>query len=411
MRARHRTGTRLLAGLILAFGVTAGAYGAGASTRVPPLSRAMLVRPAAWADEAPIGTRVGLSQVTDVEFASERVGYALGGPLGSTYPLMTTDGGHSWFIDGPAFFLPVADGAAAVDALSVGKSNEAYAYGGGSSVDVTTDAGKRWWRAYLGQAVPALSGRGHDLWALAAGASISASGSAAPPMLLYDSENGGRSWKYRSTLPDLRGWEADLSRPSATTAFALVKSFGPDNPADAGIVETTDAGATWTRRSDPCDQELSKRGFSFAERLVVSSPTSLWLFCGSQPSTGVQAKLVERSSDAGRSWTLVASNTPGEHARPDDISAIGSLPDSGMTGYLSATSPSDAWLILTGNSALWKTTDGGHTWTKGAPAKIEAQFPQEFSVAGKSMFVKTHNGLWEHSASGWKLVAGTSNPY
>ena len=60
---------------------------------------------------------------------------------------------------------------------------------------------------------------------------------------------------------------------------------------------------------------------------------------------------------------------------------------------------------------FWKTTDGGHTWTAAAPSKIEAQFPQEFSLAQQSIFVKTQNALWKHSADGWTLVAGTPKPY
>jgi hypothetical protein len=208
----------------------------------------------------------------------------------------------------------------------------------------------------------AVSQHGSDIWALAAGPEKPSSGvNAVATMWLYDSSNGGRNWTYRSTLPGVRGWEADLARPSANTAFALVNGFGPERASDAGIVETTNGGATWTKRSDPCEEKLAQHGFDWTQRLQAPSPTSLWLFCGTQPSTGTQAKLVERSSNSGQTWTLVASNAPGKHVRSNDIAAIGELPDTGTTGYLSVTSASDAWLILVGNSMLWKTTDGGHT--------------------------------------------------
>ncbi len=381
---------------------------------VPPTVRASVVRYAAGTTEARVGTAVRLSEVTNIEFATERIGYALGGPQGSTFPLKTNNGGRRWFIDGPAFFLPVADGAASVSDMAATSATEAYAYGGqgGSSVVITTDAGKHWWRAFLGQAVVAVAQHGSDIWALAAGPEKPSSGvNAVAPMWLYDSSDGGRNWTYRSTLPGVRGWEADLARPSANTAFALVKDFGPERASEAGIVETTDGGRTWTKRSDPCEQNLGRRGFGFTQRLQAASPTSLWLFCGSQPSTGSQAKLVERSSNSGQTWTLVASNAPGTHVRSNDISAMGALPDTGTTGYLSVTSPSEAWLILVGNDVLWKTADGGRTWTAAASSKVEEQFPQEFSLAQQSVFVKTQNALWEHSATGWKLVAGTPKPY
>jgi photosystem II stability/assembly factor-like uncharacterized protein len=334
--------------------------------------------------------------------------------MGSTFPLKTVDGGRTWFVDGPAFFLPVADGAAAVGDMSAGSATEAYAYGGpeaGSSIVITTDGGKQWWRAWLGQALVAVSQHGRDLWALAAGPTASSSVNSAPSMLLYDSGDGGRTWTYRSTLSGVRGWEADLARPSATTAFALVAAVDADPADNAGIVQTTNGGATWTKRSDPCDKKFSKYPVDWTERLAASSTTSLWLFCGSQPATGIQTKLVERSANAGRTWTLVASNAPGEHVPPNDIPLHGELPDTGTTGGLVVSSSSDASLILAGNNVLWKTTDGGHTWTDGAPPTIEAQFPQEIATARRSVFVKTQNALWMSPATGWKLVAGTPKPY
>ena len=329
------------------------------------------------AREPAVGTAVRLSEVNDVAFATRRVGYALGGPFGSTFPLKTTNGGRSWFVDGPALFLPVADGAAAVGDLSA-TSADAYSYGGdagGSSVVISNDGGKRWWRAWLGQAVVAVSQRGSDLWALAAGSTDSSAVNAIPPLLLYDSSNGGRTWTYRSTLSGVRGFEADLTRPSATTAFALVKPFGSERSTDAGIVETTDGGKSWVKRLDPCDERFSKYGVNSAERLAASSDTSLWLFCGSQPATGIQAKLVERSDNGGRSWRRVASNAPGEHVPPDDIPLEGALPDTGTTGNLSVTSSADAWLVLVGDDELWKTTDGGHRWVRGAPARWKKTVP------------------------------------
>ena len=87
---RWRNRRWLPAVLLLAGAATATAYGADAATRVQLTSRATLVRPAAGSRQAPVGTTVSLSEVTDIAFANGRVGYALGGPLGSTFPLKTT---------------------------------------------------------------------------------------------------------------------------------------------------------------------------------------------------------------------------------------------------------------------------------------------------------------------------------
>ncbi len=403
----------LLALGVLCASVIAVGYEADAAAAVPPVSRATLLRPSAGVHEPAVGTEVPLNEVSSIAFATPRVGYALGGPFASSFPLKTVDGGRNWFIDGPAFFRPVADGASVVGDMTAASASEAYAYGGpygGSSIVITTDGGKQWWRAWLGQALLAVSQHGSDLWALAAGPTTSSSNALPPKMLLYDSGGDGRTWTYRSTLSGARGWSADLARPSATTAFALVKPYA-DHASEGGILETTNGGATWTSRSDPCNRTFSKYAVNSTERLTASSTTSLWLFCGSQPYTGNQTKLIERSADAGRTWTLVASNAPGEHVPPNDIPLQGALSDTGTTDGLLVTSSSDASLILIGNSRLWKTTDGGHTWTNGAPSTVEAQFPQEIAAARLSTFVKTQNALWSLSAAGWKLVAGTPKPH
>ncbi len=401
----------LLVGLLLAAGASpAGCADAGVV--VPSRVRASVVSYAPRANEPRIGTTVALSEVNNIAFATGRVGYALGGPQGSEFPLKTTDGGRRWFIDGPALFLPVADGASAVSDLAVRSASEAYAYGGsggGSSIVVTTDAGKRWWRAYLGQAVVAAAQRGSDIWALAAGPQSPPSAvNAVAVMWLYDSTNGGRSWTYRSTLPALRGWEADLARPSANVGFALVKGFGTEQAADAGIVETTDGGATWIRRSDPCERNCGPHSFGFTQRLQAASPTSLWLFCGAKPSAGTQAELVWRSSNSGRTWKLVSASTPGGHVRSGDISAVGELPETGTTGDLSAPSRSAAWLIMPGSDVLWKTTDGGRVWTAVTPARIDQQIPGEFSLAQRSVFVRMAYALWRRTSGVWKHVAGSA---
>jgi photosystem II stability/assembly factor-like uncharacterized protein len=195
------------------------------------------------------------------------------------------------------------------------------------------------------------------------------------------------------------------------TAYALVKSFRNTDPQSAGIVETTDGGATWTTRADPCSATFSGIAMNWTERLGAASRQSLWLFCASEPGTGMQAKFVERSNNGGNTWSLVASNAPGEHVPPNDIPLIGELPDSGTTGSLAVTSSLDVWLILGGNNVLLNTADGGSTWLQAAPPAVEAQFPRQFSLVSGSVIALTENGLWALRSGHWMLIAGSSKAY
>jgi photosystem II stability/assembly factor-like uncharacterized protein len=381
----------------------------------PPIVRArLLTRAPATYHELAAGSIVSLDEVASIAFATPEIGYALGGPVGYQYPLKTTDAGRRWTVDGSAFFLPTADAPASVSEIVATNSSEAFAYGGpggGSSVDVSTDGGAQWWSSYLGQGLMAVAARGSDLWALAAGSFSSSRADAVPPVWLYDSSDGGRTWRYKSSLDGVLGWEADLVRPSASSAFALVKAFRNDVPSDEHLITTSNGGRRWTTRTDPCNTRFSGYAVDWTERLMASSANSLWLLCGSQPSTGTQVKLVERSTDGGRTWSLVASHAPGEHVPPNDIPLVGELPDSGTTGDLLVGSASTAWLILLGNNVLLVTRNGGRDWTDAAPTLVEEQFPQQFSRTGTTMLVKTQNALWSERDGTCHLVVGSSSPY
>ncbi len=66
------------------------------------------------------------------------------------YPLTTTDGGKAWRIAGPVANVPAAQGGVAVAQAGVVNARTWFmCCGGNTVVDVTTDAGKHWWQAFL----------------------------------------------------------------------------------------------------------------------------------------------------------------------------------------------------------------------------------------------------------------------
>lgn len=379
---------------------------AGTSTSKPPREiTAGLLRPKPEYSRR-IGSLVPFKNLYDFSFATARVGYALAAPgqlPAATYPAVTTDGGRIWRIDGPPLHIPAAQAPAAVRLIGTGSEATAFAYQGGQAIDATNDAGRQWWGTYFD----------NELAAAASGSSISTlvNGLSPEAVWLYTSTDGGRHWFYKSTLPNLAGISAELVRLTPMTAFALVQSSYGKDPQAAGIVETTDGGTRWIRRSDPCTSTtFADTRVDWTEQLQASSTTSLWLFCGNQPGTGTQVKLVERSSDSGMTWRTVASIGPGEHHPPNDIPFAGALANTGTTGSLVVTTSSDAWLILT--DVLWRTSDCGRSWFAAAPASMENQFPQQLSLARGHLFVKTQNALWSSVAGKrWTLVSGSNKPY
>ena len=76
------------------------------------------------------------------------------------YPVATTDGGKTWRIAGPIVNVPAAQGG--VDVAQAGVVNAHTWFmccGLNTVVDVTADAGKHWWVAFLpGEVVSVVAG-------------------------------------------------------------------------------------------------------------------------------------------------------------------------------------------------------------------------------------------------------------
>jgi hypothetical protein len=141
------------------------------------------------------GTLVRSSDLSVRVFVDARHGFALADLRnGETYPAATVDGGKRWRIDGPVFHIPAANGAAVVTQVGAVRPNSYFAFGGGSVVDATTDAGHHWWVASLGEnvllVVPGTSP--HHL--IAVSQIFLGKNSTRVAEVLYLSRDGGRHW-------------------------------------------------------------------------------------------------------------------------------------------------------------------------------------------------------------------------
>jgi hypothetical protein len=143
------------------------------------------------------GTIVPSDQVRARSFANNRNGFGLGDPLGSGYPVRTTDGGAHWTIDGPVFETATADGAEAVSYTGTAGKEIEFAYGS-SAVDVTANAGKTWWQAFLGELVLDVTYQNSRLYAIVQQQTTPEGRTAVTRV--YTSDDGGRRWEYNNRL-------------------------------------------------------------------------------------------------------------------------------------------------------------------------------------------------------------------
>jgi len=144
------------------------------------------------------GTTVPSADLGQRVFPTAADGFALASLDQAEYPAATTDGGKTWTTDGPALHLDAAQAPLSVTEVGAAGRKTFFAYGTGQVVDITSDAGKHWWRAtFLGLVVAvARTLSGH----LAVFEQVSSGASPSAVTLQYVSTDGGRHWRYSTRL-------------------------------------------------------------------------------------------------------------------------------------------------------------------------------------------------------------------
>jgi hypothetical protein len=121
--------------------------------------------------------------------------------MGATYPVLSTDGGTTWRIDGPLFSVDAADAGNITSSIGALRSHGAYFWGRlGNAVKVTTDEGKHWWVTGFGAGVYKVSASHGTLRTVALGNEVSCTDFQA---FLYVSTDSGRTWNFRGQLRDV----------------------------------------------------------------------------------------------------------------------------------------------------------------------------------------------------------------
>jgi hypothetical protein len=134
------------------------------------------------------GARFGLAVYPDLNSA--------------TYPAISIDGGATWRICGPRFWVAAAQGPAVTSSVGALNSRGAYFWGqDGNLVKVTLDEGVHWWATGFPGGVYKVSATHGTLRTVALGNQVKGG---AFQDFLYISTDSGRTWKFHGRLPDLK---------------------------------------------------------------------------------------------------------------------------------------------------------------------------------------------------------------
>jgi hypothetical protein len=157
------------------------------------------------ANALPRGTAVKAADVTQRVSLGGAVRAGLGdrGSLsGSVYPVLSTDGGRHWRIDGPLFYRAAADAPDVTTSLAALGHDTLMAWGsGGNFVKTSTDRGAHWYKADFPVGVySARVASGH----LVVRAEGNPDRAGRFPTRRYSSYDGGRVWHRGAAMGTVR---------------------------------------------------------------------------------------------------------------------------------------------------------------------------------------------------------------
>jgi photosystem II stability/assembly factor-like uncharacterized protein len=275
----------------------------------------------------------------------------------------TEDGGLNWKNVSDGYF-----GTGSVGAVAVAPSDPNVVFAGmgeacfrgnashGDGVYKSEDAGKTWTRVGLEATRQIARIRIHPknpdvVWVAALGESYGASEHRG----VYRTKDGGKSWQkvlYRDEDTGAIDLTIDPQTPDVLYASLLemrrfpwgFRSAGPGT----GIFKTTDGGDRWTELTDNPGLPSGPKG-RIGIALSPARPDRVWAIVDAE----IGKKGLFRSDDAGATWTRISDNA--------------NLTQRPWYYHHVIAHPTDSETLYVLNVDMWKSTDGGKTFSEMFP--------------------------------------------
>jgi hypothetical protein len=147
------------------------------------------------------GTGVKASRVLGQRiFFNATRGFAMAQVGQAQYPVATSDGGKTWKTNGPYLHLDAAQAPLAVSNIGAGNQKTLFACCGGQVVDATSDGGKHWYQALLGEMVLSVIAPGGGTRLVAVAQSGTGTNVMKATNLVYVSRDGGHHWRLNNNV-------------------------------------------------------------------------------------------------------------------------------------------------------------------------------------------------------------------
>ncbi|MFD5326062.1 F510_1955 family glycosylhydrolase [Streptomyces sp. NPDC127092] len=223
---------------------------------------------------------------------------------------------------------------------------------------------------------------------------------------VYTPAANGRPTLVGTRKDDFMGFTVT---PEGTFLASGHPAPGGDGPADLGLIESTDRGATWTTRSLAGEVDFhaldtapdaTVYGYDATNgRLRVSRDGVAWedraalraLDIAVSPATGGKA-----------AGTVLATTEQGVVRSTDDGRTFGAPLSPQVVAYVSWAAP-DALFGADPSGTLLRSADGGASWTR--VSRLPGGAPQALTaVDGRRVLAATTDGVYESSDGGRTFV-------
>lgn len=326
-----------------------------ASTAVPALATVTPIPNRACQPTQPVDERAPFIQSASFVDGAHVFGFGFGlarsGRFECTYLARSDDGGQTWTrLPDRDLFLPrgenQAEDVGSISGIAFATQLDGWLYGPG--LWSTHDGGQTW---------------RDDSAAVTDVLTVSASGGSAwlfdripcgaDECLRVSQASAAAGWRWSPLAaqpPVVSGAPGHavfrIVRPSATRALVAALR-GPDRP--PRIVATDDGGASWN------DLPSLPAGRGEPRDVAALGDGHVWLTLTTVPATIMQDKEIYHSSDAGRTWQLIADVGAGQRGELNNLPVTGYLP------RLTPVTPTTLFLSM-GRSTLYGSFDAGQTW-------------------------------------------------